>query len=618
MNSIGHLRVGAEMPGLATMMASLFGLVVVLLVILFLNQLVLSLWRMTIGEWFSPWRHIPKVKSTDNFSFFFGDFRAIRDAAPGEMHVKWMKELGPVYRYRHFFSMPRVIITDPKGLQHMFSPSMSYQYPKPSYISGLLRAVLGEGLVTIEGQAHARQRKIIAPAFSPGAVRQFEPVIHRHADLLVDKLRWAISLETARRTGEIDPDTEIVGQAPPDRTVKLAHPEHAAVVNVHFWLNRSTLDVIGQVGFSTDFESLERGDQHPFTEAMVSLVNTVLENDTLQILRMVLSEKSGFGWLRNIPTQRSKKIRNSQVVVQTHAKEIVDRMRDEILAEHVTSKEAFDEWGGSDKLKPKSLISRMIRANMAEGLKPSERMSDEEVMGQMTTLIIAGHETTATQNTWALWLLAQHQDVQDWLRGEVRAAAARHAAECTDLADGEYRPPFDVSAIPYLENVVRECIRVLPSVSNTMRVALKDDVVPLSRAYPRTDGKGSFSEVVIPKGTDFFVTLNTMQFSKELWGEDADEFRPDRWDNLPGSVTDAKMPPGNTFAFLSGPRSCVGKQLAVLETQVYLAHLVQHFKFDVVPDWKMVQRQQAVLRGFVEGQKEYGFRVPLIMTPVAT
>ena len=107
-----------------------------------------------------------------------------------------------------------------------------------------------------------------------------------------------------------------------------------------------------------------------------------------------------------------------------------------------------------------------------------------------------------------------------------------------------------------------------------------------------------------------------IQLSQDLWGEDAQDFNPDRWDNLPKSVIDAKLPPGQLFAFLAGPRSCVGKQTAILETLVLLAHLLLHFRFDVVPDWTLVQRQQIVRRAFVEGQWPEGIRMPLILTPL--
>ena len=111
---------------------------------------------------------------------------------------------------------------------------------------------------------------------------------------------------------------------------------------------------------------------------------------------------------------------------------------------------------------------------------------------------------------------------------------------------------------------------MMPSIPSTIRVALKDDVVPLSRSYKRADGKGTYNSIVMPKGHELFIPLNVIQLSKDLWGEDAQDFNPDRWDNLPKSVIDAKLPPGQLFAFLAGPRSCVGKQTAILETLVLL------------------------------------------------
>ena len=113
------------------------------------NQLLGALYRMTIGEWFSSWKHIPKVTTTDPLAFFFGDFRKIKAAAPGQQHVQWMDQLGPVYRYRHMFYVQRVLLADPKAMLHVLSPAKAYQYPKPEYTSAFLTAVLGAGLVSV-------------------------------------------------------------------------------------------------------------------------------------------------------------------------------------------------------------------------------------------------------------------------------------------------------------------------------------------------------------------------------------------------------------------------------------------------------------------------------------
>lgn len=584
-------------------------------VLIFGTQIIYSIYRITIGEWFSPWKHIPKVKTTDSLSLIFGDFRGIKAAAPAEKHTEWMNDLGNVYRYRHMFNVQRILLADPKALVHILSPSRAYQYPKPEYTSTFLTQVLGQGLVSIEGEKHARQRKIIAPALAPSVIKEFQPVIHRHAKALVAKLKDVIDTEIARRAGKIPADTKIDGQTQPDRDFPLEHPDKSAVVDTLFWLSRTTLDIIGEVGFSANFESLERGNDHPLAAAMAVLIMNVLDVDLMQALFMVLSERPGLRWLSKIPTTRNRRLQECQEVVRHDAKIIVDRMRNEIL-EEAKGMAVVD-----DIQKPKSLISRMIRANMATNLKPSDRMSNEELMGQMTTLIIAGHETTATQNTWALWLLAMHPDVQERLRKEIQEAVAREEAEKDDLPEDQqeiykYQPVRDIGSLHYLENVVKESVRMLPSVPSTVRVALKEDAIPLSHPYKRADGKGTYDKVVVPKGFEVFVPLNVIQLSKDLWGEDAQEFNPDRWDNLPSSVINAKLPPGHTFAFLSGPRSCVGKQLAILETQVLIAHLLLNFRFEITPGWDLIQLQQIVRRAYVDGQKDLGVRMPLIMTPL--
>lgn len=595
-------------------LGAVVALLVGVIVLFLLNQILGAVYRATIGEWFSAWKHIPKVKTTDPFSLFFGDFRAIKAAQPGEQHVEWMHKLGPIYRYRHMFYVQRVLLADPKALVHVLSPAKAYQFPKPEYTSAFLTAALGEGLVSIEGDAHRRQRKIIAPAFAPSVVKEFYPVVHRHAKLLTDKLEIIVGQVIARQQGKFPKDTLFVGETPPDRDFKVQDPNHQAVVDTLFWLSRTTLDIIGEIGFSADFEAIERGNDHPLANAMATLIGAILDIELTTAIYIILSEKPGLKWLRYLPSKRNNRLRESQQIVREHATKIIAKMKDEILAE---AKDGVT----SDVLRPKSVISRMVRANMSTDLKPSERMSNEELMGQVTTVIIAGHETTATQNTWALWLLAMNQDVQDKLRKELQDQAAKEAAEIDMLTEEEramyeYQPVRDVNSLPYLDKVVKECVRMLPSVPSTVRVALKDEVVPLSKSYKRADGKGTYNSIVIPKGHELFIPLNCIQFSKEIWGEDADDFNPDRWDNLPSSVINAKMPPGHTFAFLSGPRSCIGKQLAIQETQVLLAHLLLKFKYDVVPGWDLIQRQQVVRRAFVDGQKEHGVRMPLILTPV--
>jgi cytochrome P450 len=78
-----------------------------------------------------------------------------------------------------------------------------------------------------------------------------------------------------------------------------------------------------------------------------------------------------------------------------------------------------------------------------------QKMSDDELVGQLTTFILAGHETTSTTLTWLMWTLAQHKDVQDKLRAEIRESRRKAVAEGREELNAE-----DLGAMEYLDAVV--------------------------------------------------------------------------------------------------------------------------------------------------------------------
>ena len=100
----------------------------------------------------------------------------------------------------------------------------------------------------------------------------------------------------------------------------------------------------------------------------------------------------------------------------------------------------------------------------------------------------------------------------------------------------------ELSALPYLDAVVRETMRVHAPVPSTIRIAVRDDAIPLNTPY--VDVHGQVHDAVrVAKGTPIFIPILALNRSKALWGEDAHEWKPERWlAALPGSVQDAKIP----------------------------------------------------------------------------
>lgn len=171
--------------------------------------------------------------------------------------------------------------------------------------------------------------------------------------------------------------------------------------------------------------------------------------------------------------------------------------------------------------------------------------SPAQLRDQITTLMVAGHETTALALFWALYLLANSPAVQDGVAAEVAGVdLGREAA-------GESLPRLKLTAA-----VVNEALRLFPPAFTMVRQARADD---------RAGG------IAIPRGAVVMIAPWVLHRHRRLW-EAPDAFLPERF--LPGA------PPPPRFAYLpfgAGPRVCVGAQFALMEATLVLATLVQAF-----------------------------------------
>lgn len=193
------------------------------------------------------------------------------------------------------------------------------------------------------------------------------------------------------------------------------------------------------------------------------------------------------------------------------------------------------------------LFSHMVFVEDEHG-----RMSDRQLRDEAMTLIFAGHETTAHALTWTWYLLAKHRDKLAKLRTELFEVLGDKCVEVEDLPN-----------LPYLEMVVKESLRLLPSVWAYARQAQRDLVI---EGYE------------IKKGTTVTIGHIAMGRNPRIYDEPL-EFRPERWTR----EFERSLPRGAYTPFAGGPRVCLGKQFAMMEMRAILATLVR--RVDVtVPD----------------------------------
>ncbi|KAJ7218960.1 cytochrome P450, partial [Mycena haematopus] len=218
----------------------------------------------------------------------------------------------------------------------------------------------------------------------------------------------------------------------------------------------------------------------------------------------------------------------------------------------------------------------------------AKELTEDQVRVHAKSTLLAGFATTAVK--------------QDRLREELASFSTRD-------------PSYDevTNGLPYLDSVIRETLRLHPVLGESTRVALEDDVLPLSKPV-RTVSGALIDRLPIRRGTVLTTSLHYTNLSKTIWGEDAAEFKPERWlNNSEGVPPSAKEYPGyhHTLTFLEGPRMCLGKGFALAEMKIVLSLLIRMFMFSA-KDGKETKFEKAFFLGpHPKVAGESGGRLPM-------
>lgn len=164
-----------------------------------------------------------------------------------------------------------------------------------------------------------------------------------------------------------------------------------------------------------------------------------------------------------------------------------------------------------------------MKSNASIAIAPEQRISDEDVLNSINTFMAAGTDTTSLGLTWTIVLLAKNPHIQSQLRDEL--LALRPLAPLSSLTQDEVASLWDnVNNAPFLQNVIRESLRLIPPVHSSIRVAVRDDKLPMKDPVRLRNG-AVVNEILVPKGTVVHIPIEGMNLDREYWGEDAREFK---------------------------------------------------------------------------------------------
>ena len=206
--------------------------------------------------------------------------------------------------------------------------------------------------------------------------------------------------------------------------------------------------------------------------------------------------------------------------------------------------------------------------------RKSQVMPDSQLVSEIMTLIVAGHETTASTLNWTWYLLSKSAEVEEKLSSELNAVPGSVSPEVGDLAK-----------FVYTRQVIEETLRLYPAGWLMTRAALEND---------------QLGDYLVPAGTEIYISPYLIQRHPAFW-EAPDRFNPDRF----GPDESRTRHPMTMLPFSAGPRKCIGESLARIEMQIHLMTIAKHLRL------RSVSEQSIELEAGVNLRNKHDF----IMTP---
>ncbi|KAK1221467.1 hypothetical protein PQX77_015701 [Marasmius sp. AFHP31] len=421
------------------------------------------------------------------------------------------------------------------------------------------------------GEDHKRHRRVLSPAFSINHMRQFLPLFQGHVAHLAEK--WNNQLQGTSTTIDIIP-----------------------------WFHKTALDIIGESAFGYYFGALEN-KPNELTKTLYKLEETGLNITPLTTFLMALQRwtPSSFASL-----QAKYFPLDFQLVAQRYL-QLSNEKAKEVMKEAGLDIGELDQNESVGSSNERDVLSVLVRANREED--PKKRLSEAEILAQMTTLIQAGHHTSGYSLSWIFYELSAHPEDQAKVYREIKQARERNPGEFTSA---------DYDSMAHLMLVLKETLRLHPVLATLEREASKNDVLLLD--FPVISEKGTpMHEVLVQKGQRIRVDISSYNRLESVWGEDADKWNPQRHVRMDSEPEEKKQAQvglfGNMLTFSGGPKGCIGWRFALMEMQAIVTGLLERFEFSIPPDLEIEATSPGLIVPGVKGKEEEGPQLPLRITP---
>ncbi|KAM3939828.1 cytochrome P450 4V2-like [Leptodactylus fuscus] len=423
----------------------------------------------------------------------------------GEGFFKQMVLLAKVFRKRPLVKLwigplPFLILYHAETIEPILSTS---KHMDKSFLYKFLHPWLGLGLLTSTGDKWRSRRKMFTPSFHFAILAEFVEVMNEQSKILVEKL------------------SSHVGKGS---------------FNCFMKITLCALDIICETAMGRKIHAQSNSDSE-YIKAIYEMGDFVQRR---QKMPWLWSDYI-FSYLKD----GKRHDKNLKILHSFTEQTIIER------AQELKNAKANDEQDNNNKRKEDkktkkkcAFLDMLLKATDEEG----NTLSHKDIREEVDTFMFEGHDTTAAALNWSVFLLGSYPEIQEKVHKEL------------DETFGQSDRPVamdDMKKLRYLEAVIKESLRLYPSVPFFARTTTEDCTI---RGY------------TIPKGVDAMIMPFALHRDPEYFPE-PEEFRPERFlpENASGRNPYAYIP------FSAGLRNCIGQRFALMELKVVLSAILRKF-----------------------------------------
>uniref|UniRef100_K3WNI2 Cytochrome P450 n=1 Tax=Globisporangium ultimum (strain ATCC 200006 / CBS 805.95 / DAOM BR144) TaxID=431595 RepID=K3WNI2_GLOUD len=422
-----------------------------------------------------------------------------------------------------------VVIASPKLMEDVLETQFEL-FPKDDGMCTIFRDFFGRGIFAVNGDEWQHHREQASTLFS---FQMFKHVMHEVVSEKVHTLRRVLTQYEARREA----------------------------VSLRRVLSHFTGDVFSKIGFGIERRCMENGVNGYMLDDFVEASETISQVLFARFLQPMWLWKVKRFFNLGDEKKLKKSIRFLDFLMYNIINESIAKSSRRRRSTEVSNNLSMQALVAGPR---RDLISMFMESNVR-----TDAIDVEAIRDLVVSFISSGTETTSQGLSFFIVMMNRYprvlRKIRDELRLKLPGLMLRNDHDGDSGGDGFEVPSMqDLSCLIYLEAAIRENLRLNPPVAITTRAATADTIL----------SDGTF----VPKGTRVILCLYAALRQKSVWGDDANEFRPERWiDPATGSLL--TMSPFQFPVFAAGPRVCLGRKLAMMEMKMLAAVILS--KFDI-------------------------------------